>query len=137
MNTHARILVTGSRHFGTGARKDQDTNLMTHALHHIGASLYANGAQIITLVHGAARGADTLAGNIGAQLGYSIEAHPADWNTYGKKAGIIRNQHMVNLGADVTLAFPIGESRGTRHCMRVAELARIPVINVTEGANSV
>lgn len=136
MDTHARIIITGSRYFGSGTRTNYDIDLMTRALEQIGVNLRAQGAQTITLVHGAARGADTLAANIGAQLGYIIEAHPANWSTYGKRAGTIRNQHMVNLGADVVLGFPIGESRGTRHCMRTAQLAHIPVINVTEGVNS-
>jgi len=62
----------------------------------------------------------------------SQETHPADWNKHGKAAGPLRNQEMVDLGADVCLAFPLGESRGTRDCMRRAEAAGIPVINYGE-----
>lgn len=44
-------------------------------------------------------------------------------------AGFIRNERMVNLGKpDVCLAFPRGESRGTRDCARRAKKAGIPVI---------
>lgn len=62
------------------------------------------------------------------------EAHPADWGKHGKAAGPIRNQQMVDLGADVVLAFPLGESRGTRHCMAAAEKAGIPVISYGDTA---
>lgn len=60
------------------------------------------------------------------------EPHPADWSI-GKKAGPLRNQHMVDLGADICLAFPQGESRGTRHCMGAADKAGIRVVNVADG----
>ena len=36
---------------------------------------------------------------------------------------------MVNAGADLCLAFPLGESRGTRDCVRRADAAGIPVLN--------
>lgn len=39
---------------------------------------------------------------------------------------------MVNSGADICLAFPIGTSKGTRHCMSLVEQANIPLINITE-----
>lgn len=56
------------------------------------------------------------------------EAHPAQWKTMGSAAGPLRNQEMVDAGADICLAFPLGESPGTRDCMRRARKAGIPVI---------
>lgn len=86
-------------------------------------------------MHGGARGADTLASVEAKQWGFNVEVHPADWRSHGKAAGHRRNAEMVKLGADVCLAFPLGESRGTRGCMRLAEAAGIPV-KVYEGATS-
>lgn len=74
----------------------------------------------------------------------SEEAHPADWERdcdsscyhkprlkngrhYCPMAGHIRNQKMVDLGADICLAFPMPDSRGTVDCMRRARKAGIPV----------
>ena len=60
--------------------------------------------------------------------GLEPERHPADWKRYGRAAGPIRNQEMVNLGADVCLAFPREGSRGTKNCMEAARKAGIPTL---------
>ncbi|MCG7607140.1 DUF2493 domain-containing protein [Mycobacterium sp. CnD-18-1] len=52
---------------------------------------------------------------------------PANWKALGKRAGPYRNQQMVDAGADVCLAFPTAESRGTYDCIRRAEEAGIHV----------
>lgn len=80
------------------------------------------------IVHGAAPGADTLARFIAEDLGLVTEAHPANWDKWGKAAGPIRNQEMVDLGADLVPAFPGGP--GTRDCVRRARAAGIEVREV-------
>ena len=59
--------------------------------------------------------------------GVPDEPHPADWDRYGDSAGPIRNQEMVDLGADECAGFPLGASPGTYGCMRKARKAGIPV----------
>lgn len=122
-----RLLVTGSRDWA-----DIDA---------IRAGLADAAAKIkhlapITLIHGKARGADTIADAIWARWASSHpdlclkpEPHAADWNAHGKAAGAIRNQLMVSLGADICAAFPLGRSMGTRDCMARAAAAGIPVHN--------
>ena len=51
-----------------------------------------------------------------------------NWKNLGRKAGPLRNQKMVDLGADICIAFPQGESRGTRNCMKLADKAGIEVV---------
>lgn len=80
-----------------------------------------------TIVHGAARGADRIAGQEAQKLGLLVEEHPADWNTHGKRAGWLRNEQMAMLGADLCIAFWDGSSRGTSHMMEMAAKHRIPV----------
>lgn len=121
-----RILVTGNRHF---TNTDTVRSALLQALAQYGN---LDAPHLSTLVHGGAPGADTTAQSVARELGMTIEVHPAQWSALGKKAGPIRNQEMVNAGADVCLAFPVGDSRGTRGCMAMAERAGIPVINVTE-----
>lgn len=130
-NTHARILVTGSRHFQP--YNPHNYQLMHQALSTTAKKLYAAGASDITVIHGGASGADTLADIVASNLGFTIERYPAEWHRYGKKAGPIRNEEMIARGANIVLAFPAAVSPGTKHCMTVARRTGITVINVTNG----
>jgi YspA, cpYpsA-related SLOG family len=123
MSDTYRVLVTGSRDW-----EDQAT--VEHALDDL---LARHGT--LTLVHGAARkGADSMAHNWGLNRRHAssygavtIEPYPADWDRYGRAAGLRRNAEMVALGADVVLAFIKDGSRGASHCAGLAEKAGIPV----------
>lgn len=125
----ARILITGSRYLDP--YNPNNCQLMSDTLHTAAEKLYAAGATDITVVHGGARGADTLADIVARRLGLNTEPHPAKWHLYGKQAGPIRNKEMVDLGANIVLAFPVGDSRGTKHCMRVASQAGLTVVNIS------
>jgi hypothetical protein len=89
------------------------------------------------LVHGAcATGADAAAHHwyevAGADLGCIEVRYPADWEQFGKRAGPIRNEKMIReAGAELVLAFPLLDSRGTKHTIELAEAAGIPVKRVT------
>ncbi|BBC53858.1 hypothetical protein [Mycobacterium phage PP] len=118
-----RVLITGSRDW-------VDRTTIWTALQ---SELELFGS--LTIVHGGARGADDIADRWAwgkSQEGYDVEVerHDADWETHGKRAGIIRNQEMVDLGADVCYAFPLASGTGTRHCMSRAMAAGIPVVNL-------
>lgn len=81
------------------------------------------------VIHGAARGADTVADREAKACGFAVEAYPADWKTHGKSAGPIRNREMLALGKpDRVVAFRSnGESRGTDNMIAQARAAGIPV----------
>lgn len=113
-----RLIVTGSRAFA-------DRTLVWDAL-----ALARWELGPFTLVHGAAPGADTIAAEWVEQhpeLQCREEPHRADWARLGRAAGPVRNQAMVDAGAVLVLAFPLHNSRGTRHCIGRAEAAGIPV----------
>ena len=83
----------------------------------------------VVLVHGACpRGADAIAAAYAARTpGYHIEAHPAEWQRYGRAAGHRRNAEMIALGADECVAFIRDASPGSTATVRLAEAAGIPV----------
>lgn len=111
-----RILVTGSRTW------DRPLPIAVALLVHSG------GREDVTLVHGGAVGADVHAAMCAKSFGWTTEAHYPDWDRYGKRAGFIRNQRMVDLGADLCIAFTRDNSRGTAHCALAAEAAGIKTI---------
>jgi hypothetical protein len=80
------------------------------------------------VVHGAARGADSIAGRVAKALGLTVTAVPADWNTYGKAAGAVRNKEMLGMAPDRVYAFRcLGESKGTDNMIQIAQKAGVPV----------
>lgn len=112
-----RVLITGSRTW-------DDWRTIEVALRE---EWYAANWGGVTVVHGGARGADLTADYLAKRMGLVVESHPARWDLLGKRAGYVRNQHMVDLGADVCLAFIKDQSRGAMMCARIAEAAGIPV----------
>lgn len=120
-----RILVTGSRSW---TDRDAIRRALEATLEQCAGDCFEDISEV-TVVHGAARGADRIAGEIAAELGCTVESHPADWSRHGRNAGPIRNVEMIRLGADILLAFPMGPSVGTRHCMATAKAAGIHVEN--------
>ena len=115
-----RVLVFGGRDY-------HDRDRMEHVLR---ASL--DDGDIV--VHGAAPGTDSLAGEIAERLGHVVEPHPADWTgpcrptckpghrrpplrgsdyncSICPAAGVYRNQEMIDSGIDYAIGFPGG--RGT------------------------
>lgn len=69
-----------------------------------------------TIIHGAARGADSLAGEVAAELGFAVRAYPARWDSEGKAAGPLRNQRMLDSepGISRCFAFTSALMRGAR-----------------------
>lgn len=110
-----RIIVTGGRDF------DEYDRVLKAFIP------YVFEHPIPTIVHGDARGADTLAKHAARTLGLPVEAHKAEWRELGPIAGFVRNQRMIDTKPDLLIAFPGG--RGTRHCIRQAIKAGIEVIH--------
>ena len=74
------------------------------------------------IIHGAARGADTLAWSAAINLGLQVISVPAEWDKHGKKAGPIRNLKMLDMKPDLVIAFhkDLSRSKGTLHTLQNA-----------------
>lgn len=146
---------------GTGSRDFTDRELARRSLIRV-RNEFAVPADRVVVVHGAqgtrdreglvVKGLDLILGEEAVRLGMSQEPHPADWavcgvlcdpghrrpnprgsGTYCPTAGHRRNHKMIGLHTyDRCLGFPIGQSSGTRGCMRAAKAVGIVVVNCTE-----
>lgn len=81
------------------------------------------------VIHGGARGADSLCEYVAHELGIPTLCFKADWDLHGKKAGVLRNQEMVEYKPDLLLAFPGGI--GTADMKRRCAKANIPTVEIT------
>jgi hypothetical protein len=123
-----RVLVTGSRDWSDGKTL---YDALSYTYLDWKKSNPSGGEEFI-VVHGAARGADTIAGSwvkamARADAHITVETHPADWAKYGNVAGHKRNQEMLDTGIDLVLAFQVNNSPGTKGCIRMARKMSIPV----------
>jgi predicted polyphosphate/ATP-dependent NAD kinase len=88
----------------------------------------AGGSERVVVVHGGAAGLDSMAGVLARHMGMSVEVHYAEWQKHGRSAGVIRNQEMVNRGADLIVAYPLPGGRGTQDCIERGVKAGIPTL---------
>ena len=136
-----RVLVTGSRDW-------TNVSLVAQALDSALALLQVpiTVQDTMTLIHGDAKGLDSMAAQVTAHRGWKIESYPAQWNLHTaqcpawhqdlatcKMAGHRRNHEMIALNADLVIAFPTGDessglSRGTWGCARAAMNAGLPTV---------
>jgi hypothetical protein len=141
-----RVLITGSREW-------QDNELIYVVLDELAETAYQFRMKL-KLVHGGARGVDTIAHEWALKKArrdagvMEPERHYAKWvepchperckpghRQPGYRdidtcpaAGIYRNEHMVDLGAVLCVAFQHQDSRGTGHCVSYARRKGIPVL---------
>lgn len=81
------------------------------------------------IMHGGARGADRIAGEIGLANGFKVKVFMADWEKHGKGAGPIRNRRMLDENPDLVLAFHphLEESKGTKDMVMIARIKGVKV----------
>jgi hypothetical protein len=117
-----KILVGGSREFTDRAR-------VFEVMEDVFFQVERMGARSVTIISGTARGSDKLGEKFAEHRGLRLERYPADWDQYGKSAGIIRNKQMA-MKADIAVLFWDGESSGTKNMMEEMWAQRKPVVVV-------
>lgn len=114
----------------TGSRKHTGVDLIWSELQRCSPDL---------VIHGAASGADELARQWCEGKCVNQIQMPAPWYKHGRKAGPYRNTKMLSVlqalrdcGWDcMVLAFPLSDSIGTKHMMRIAKAAEFDVVALT------
>ena len=80
------------------------------------------------VVSGGAKGVDTVAEEEAGRRGVKVVVHRAQWQKYGKAAGVIRNRLLVN-DCDKIVAFWNDDSPGTKSTIgfasKVGKLLRV------------
>lgn len=114
-----KVLVCGGR---TYSDRDRVFRVLTDIYDKYGAFI---------VVHGGAKGADTLAAQWADYVEFTSIRCPAPWKRMGKRAGIARNEMMLKTWEpDYIVAFPGGS--GTDDMVRRAEQSGTPVMVVTQ-----
>lgn len=114
-----RVLITGGRDF-------DDETLLNETLDRLHAK-----TPITCVIHGAAKGADRLAGQWAQANSVEEIVCPADWRRHGRGAGPVRNKLMLEEhNPDLIVAFPGG--KGTANMVQPAEKADAKVVFAKE-----
>jgi hypothetical protein len=109
-----RAIVCGGRHFADRTALFQALDLL-HELR-----------SFAEIIHGAAAGADSLAGEWARARGVKETRVPAEWDRFGRAAGFWRNKAMLDLNPDVIIAFAGG--KGTQNMIDLADDAGFQVV---------
>lgn len=111
-----KIIIAGGRDFDQYNYLDDVCSSFIRLAYWLNTIHHPNNIEIVS---GTARGADKLGEQYALNNKIPIIRFPADWNTYGKRAGYLRNQEMAKY-ADVLIAFWDGKSKGTKHMIDLA-----------------
>ncbi len=109
------VLVCGSRGWGDRAMIERYIRKLAEQ----------DDDRSLVVIHGGAKGADTIAGEVATDLGAEVRVFEANWSR-GKSAGNARNIEMLDEKPERVGAFSLGTS-GTRHTVEVARERGIPV----------
>lgn len=90
------------------------------------------GWDITEVVSGTCRGVDVMGEEWGRENNVPVKPFPADWLTYGRTAGELRNRDMANYADGLILLWD-GKSPGASCMLREANKAGIKVYNQIYG----
>lgn len=102
-----------------GSRQVTDYNAVKSAIE-------ASGFKITKVLSGCARGVDRFGERWAKENNVSVVYFPADWEQYGKRAGMLRNFEMAGL-ADALIAVWDMKSKGTKNMIDLARKGKLKV----------
>jgi hypothetical protein len=111
-----KVVFTGSRTFSA----QDDIALLWSVMKALPAS--------VRILVGDCRGLDRIVRDYAGELGLAYQIFPADWEKYGKAAGPIRNNTMLDYKPDLVIGFRKSASKGTTQCVGEAKDRGIPTL---------
>jgi hypothetical protein len=117
-----KVAIIGSRNFG-------DYQIVNHVITRLRKAI-----QVTHIVHGGAHGADSLGSKYAKENSLAEIAFKPDWDTYGNRAGYLRNIDIV-AESDLILAFWDGQSKGTQHSFILSKKTNKRCIAIVSGIN--
>lgn len=94
-------------------------SISSYALVHRAIEASGIADQITEVFSGHAAGVDITGEKWANSKGIPVRVFPADWSTYGRGAGPMRNVEMA-MAANALIAIWDGRSTGTKHMIKVA-----------------
>ena len=85
------------------------------------------------IVSGGARGADSLGERFAKEFNIKFTCFKPDWDTYGKRAGFLRNTTIVE-NSNTVIAFWVNKSNGTKDTISKAinSKSKVFVVNIED-----
>lgn len=116
-----RIIIAGSRDFNDYNKLKSETLKIINELNF---KDYNTKRENVEIISGTARGADQLGERFAKEYKLNLVKFPANWDSFGKRAGYLRNAEMSKYAKQdeeigVLIAFWNG-SNGTKHMIDLA-----------------
>lgn len=108
------VIICGSRDY------DNYERLKTMCDYYLSKKIQSG--ERVVVISGGAKGADSLGERYAQERGLEVKVFRADWDKYGKRAGILRNTKMAEI-ANACIAFPsaYSENKGTLNMIQQAK----------------
>jgi hypothetical protein len=111
--------------------KEQDRQTRLAVVKAVNKFMETYQSEPTVIISGGARGVDTAAMHYALDNSIKFKAMYADWDFYGKSAGMIRNNQMLD-ECQYVLALWDGKSNGTKHTIENAKKRNIPCMVITK-----
>ena len=120
-----RVIIAGSRDFTNYDFLSNQVHLILNAYKATNDNLN------ITIISGNARGVDQMGERFAKNNNLNLKMFPANWDKYGKSAGYLRNEEMLNYAMNesypILIVFWDGISKGTKHMIDIADKKQVPI----------
>jgi hypothetical protein len=116
------IIVCGGRDFVDYPHLEERINAFRNYIKQL------HNHEVSLIIHGGARGADSLAQDYAVNYNIPYQMFPAHWNAYGKAAGFRRNEEMLRQNPSYVIGFYGG--RGTAHMINISMKQGVPTFHI-------